>query len=196
MRRLVLIGFLVLATVVCGRYKTPIPPEMLAPRAVDGLQIKGTAIGVSLAWTAPDEDRRGKELKSIQGYSIERKPLVQRGDETDPKVKFEKLGFVTDKHVQVREKLRAEARAAGKVGRTIESPEEHTKFSFMDSTAKLSSTYLYKVVPHNQGGIEGVVGQVARVTFKGEASDVLMVTGDEAGQNDGLPTGQEPEQVR
>ena len=196
MRRLVLFGFLVLGIVGCGRYKPPLPPEMFAPRAVDGLQVKGNALGVSLVWTAPDEDRRGKELKSIQGYSIERKTLVQRGDETDPTIKFEKVGFVTDKHVQVREKLRAEARAAGKVGRTIESPEEHTKFSFVDSTAKLSSTYLYKVVPHNQGGIEGVVGQVARVTFKGEASDVLLVAGDEAGQSDGLPTGQESDQVR
>lgn len=190
-RRPFLLALTVVVVVGCGRYKAPLPPDMFAPRAVDALQVRGTASGVVLSWTAPDEDRRGRELKSIEGYSIQRKTIALQGDETDPKIQFDVLGFVPDKHVAVREKLRAEARAAGKVGRTIESPEEYTTFSFVDSTAKFSATYLYKVVPQNQGRIDGVAGQIARVTFKGEGSDVLMVTGDEAGENDGLPTGQE-----
>ena len=127
------------------------------------------------AWTVPDYDRRGKELSSIDGYAIQRKEIARKGDETNPKVRFETIGFVKDQHVIVRESLRKEARSEGRIGRTIESPEQYTKFTFQDSTAKPSTTYLYQIVPQNQGGIEGAVREVARVTFKGSASDIATV---------------------
>ena len=116
----------------CGRYKPPLPPEMFAPKPVDSLTVTAAEGGVFFAWTAPDEDRRGKELKSIDGYAIQRKVIAQKGDETNPSVRFETIGFVRDQHVIVRETLRKEARSQGKIGRTIESPEEHTKFTFVD----------------------------------------------------------------
>ena len=159
----------------CGRYKPPLPPEMFAPKAVDALTVTAAEGGVFFAWTAPDEDRRGKELKSIDGYAIQRKVIAQKGDETNPRVRFETIGFVRDQHVLVRENLRKEARAQGKIGRAIESPEEHTKFTFVDTTAQPSTTYMYQVVPRNEGGTDGAVRQVARVTFKGSASDIAMV---------------------
>jgi hypothetical protein len=159
----------------CGRYKVPLPPEMFAPKSVDALTVTASESGVFLAWTAPDEDRRGKELKTMDGYAIQRKTIAQKGDETNPRVRFETIGFVKDQHVSVRENLRKEARAQGKIGRTIESPEEYTKFTFVDTTAKPSTTYMYQIVPQNQGGADGSVKEVARVTFKGSASDVAMV---------------------
>ncbi|MEN9846949.1 MAG: hypothetical protein RIS36_2096 [Pseudomonadota bacterium] len=168
----------------CGRYKAPLAPEMFAPKAVDALTVTCSESGVLLAWAAPDEDRRGKELKTIDGYAIQRKMIAQKGDETDPRVRFETIGFVRDQHVMVRENLRKEARAEGKIGRTIESPEQYTKFTFVDTTAAPSTTYMYQVVPRNQGGADGAVSQVARVTFKGSSSDIAMVPVTEVAEMD------------
>lgn len=168
----------------CGRYKAPLPPEMFAPKAVDSLTVTASESGVVLAWAAPDEDRRGKELKTMDGYAIQRKVIAQKGDETNPRVRFETIGFVRDQHVIVRENLRKEARAEGKIGRTIESPEQYTKFTFVDTTAAPSTTYMYQVVPRNQGGTDGAVNQVARVTFKGSSSDIAMVPITEVAEMD------------
>lgn len=168
----------------CGRYKPPLPPEMFAPKPVEALTVTASESGVFFAWTAPDEDRRGRELKSIDGYAIQRKVIAQKGDETNPRVQFETIGFVRDQHVIEREKLRTEARAEGKIGRTIESPEEFTKFTFIDTSAKPSTTYMYQIVPRNQGGTDGAVKEVARVTFKGSASDVAMVSAAEVVEDD------------
>jgi hypothetical protein len=159
----------------CGRYKVPVPPEMVAPKPVDALTATATESGVVFAWTAPDEDQRGKELKSIEGYSIERKVIAEKGDETNPKVRFEPIGFVKDSHVEIRESLRTAARKEGKIGRTIEAPEENTKFTFVDSKTERDKTYMYQIVPQNQGGTDGGVREFVRVTFKGAASDVSMV---------------------
>lgn len=163
----------------CGRYIAPIAPELMAPRSVDTLVITPSSQGVAFSWTAPDQDRRGKELTNFNGYRIRRKELVERGDETNAAIPFQVVGFVPDTHVQVREKLRAEARAAGKIGRRIQAPDELTTFSFVDTTPQLNKTYLYKVVPENQGIVEGVVDELVKVTFKGAESDVTVITSHE-----------------
>lgn len=169
-----------IVTQACGRYRPPLPPELLAPTGVINLSVQASEKAVAFAWTAADVDRRGKELKSAEGFLVERKELVARGDEIDPTVEFKKIGFLPDKHVQVREKLREEARAAGKVGRTVESPAEYTSFSFTDSTPVLGKTYLYQIVPVNQGGTRGKVEQLAKVVFQGAQSAVVMVPSKEA----------------
>lgn len=166
-------------TVGCGRYLPPIAPELVAPQAVDQVVITPSAEGISFAWVAPDEDRRGKELLSMEGYRVRRKELERRGDETDPDIPFRAVGFVPDTHIQVREKMREEARAQGKVGRRVKVPEELKKFSFLDSTPEIGKTYLYKIVPENQGATEGVAGQWFKVTFKGVESIVTILPSDE-----------------
>jgi hypothetical protein len=163
----------------CGRYRAPLAPEELAPAAVENLMVTTTDDAVVFTWVASDKDRRGKELKSAEGYSIERKELVHRGDETDPAVEFEKLGFLQDDHVEVREKLRQEARAAGKIGRTVKAPEDKMKFTFTDPKPKIGSTYVYQLVPQNQGGTEGQVGQLVKVVFQGAKSTVVMNVSEE-----------------
>lgn len=164
----------------CGRYRIPLPPEMLAPSAVETLVVTPSEDSVALSWGASDIDRRGKELKSAEGFIVERKELVSRGDETDPTIKFKELEFIADKHVEVREKLRKEARAAGKIGRTVESPAEYTQFKYTDSTPERGKTYLYQVVPVNQGGTKGRIDQLAKVVFQGAQSAVVMVASQEA----------------
>lgn len=160
----------------CGRYRPPLPPEMLAPASVEQLVVTPSTAGVAFAWSAAEKDRRGKELESSTGYSIERKEIAKRGDETDPSVEFSRVGFVQDTHVAVREKLRAEARAQGKVGRNIKSPPEYTTFSFTDRSPEVGKTYIYQIVPINQGRVEGQVGQQAKVVFQGPQSAVVMTT--------------------
>lgn len=184
MQRFARVVLLVAVLTGCGRYKAPLPPEMFAPKSVEELTVTGTGRGVVLSWSAPDEDRRGKELKFIDGYAIQRKVIAHRGDETDPHVSFETIGFVKDKHVQVREDLRKAARAEGKIGRTIEAPKETMEFSFTDTTATPTTTYLYQVVPQNQGGVDGIVKQFARVIFKGPASEVTVVKSEESDASD------------
>jgi hypothetical protein len=180
MKRVAFVVLLVAVMTGCGRYKAPLPPEMFAPKNVDELSVTGTAGGVVLSWAAPDEDRRGKELKFIDGYAIQRKVIAHRGDETDPHVSFETIGFVKDRHVQIREDLRKAARAEGKIGRTIEAPKENMEFSYTDTSAIPSTTYIYQVVPQNQGGVDGGVKQFARVIFKGAASEVTLTKSDDS----------------
>jgi hypothetical protein len=153
---------------------------MLAPSGVQNLVITPSAQAVTFSWIAADTDRRGKELKSAEGFSVERKELVARGDETDPTVEFKKLKFLPDTHVEVREKLRRDARSAGKIGRTVKSPPEYMTFTYTDTTPAVGKTYLYQIVPINQGGTKGVVEQLAKVVFQGAQSTVVMVASSEA----------------
>lgn len=164
----------------CGRYRPPIAPEQLAPAAVEGLVVTASDNSVNFTWIASDVDRRGKELKSVEGYSVEKKELVHRGDETDPSIRFEQIGFLEDDHVVVRDRLREEARAAGKIGRRVKAPTENLSFSYTDTTPVSGKTYLYQIVPRNQGGVEGQVGQVVKVVFQGVQSTIVVSASEEA----------------
>lgn len=157
----------------CGRYLPPIPPEDLAPSAVLELVVTPKDSAVEFAWIASDTDVRGKELKSSEGFSVERKELVNRGDETDPTIEFERIGYLEDGHVALREQLRTEARAAGKVGRSVKAPKESIAFKFTDSTPVKGTTYLYQIVPVNQNGVEGQVAELVKMVFQGASSTVV-----------------------
>jgi hypothetical protein len=170
---LLLLG-VVLAT-ACGRYKVPYVPDELAPKGVQDLKVIGEKDGVLFTWYAPEIDRRGKELKSLEGYRIQRKELLRRGDETNPDVKFEDVGFVPDTHIELRDELRKKARAEGKIGRTVQAPPESTTFAFKDISTKDGGKYLYQVIPENQGGVEGVVPKFTKVLFRGEQSEITTL---------------------
>jgi hypothetical protein len=172
-------ALVLLVLAACGRFGPPLPPEALAPKAVEDLTAVARPQGVSFAWSAPDRDRRSRELKFIDGYRIQRKELSERGDETNPDVVFEDVGFVKDNHVEVREELRKEARAQGKVGRRIQAPKEATQFTFKDTKAEVGKTYMYQILPENQGGVKGVVNQIVKVAFRGDKSDVRILDSGE-----------------
>ena len=53
------------------------------------------------------------------------------------------------------------------------------KFTFTDATPVNGKTYVYQIVPQNQGGVEGQVGQIVKVVFQGEKSPVVMSVSDE-----------------
>lgn len=162
----------------CGRFMEPIAPEMVAPKSVESLEVTAKEEGMFFVWYTPEKDRRGKELKFIDGYSVERKEIVERGDETDPDVKFYELAFIPDTSIEVREELREKAREEGKIGRKIQAPGELKQFSFLDPTVEKGRTYLYQIIPQNQGGVEGLVKQTIKVKFDGLLTDVSLLDGD------------------
>lgn len=176
-----MVRFLVGAVILsgCGRYLAPVPPEMLAPVAVENLVVTPLNTGMFFSWSAPEKDRRGRELKDFEGYSVERKEIAKRGDETDPTVKFTELVFIPDTHIEKREELREEARAAGKISRNVKAPADLTKFSYTDATPHNGVTYIYQIVPKNNGGVKGQVGQVIKVAFQGAQSAVLLTNSQE-----------------
>lgn len=156
----------------CGRMMDPISPDMVAPKEVDSLEVTAQEEGIMFSWTTPDKDRRGKELKFIDGYSVERKELIERGDETNPDIEFFQLAFIPDTSITVREELREKARAEGKIGRKIQAPGELKQFSFLDPTPQKGRKYIYQIVPQNQGGVDGLVKRSVKVIFNGKESDI------------------------
>ena len=174
LRPLCCLGLSVLAT-GCGKYLPPLPPEALAPKAVESLDVQAAPGSVNFSWDASDKDRRGKELQSIDGYTVQRKEIAKRGDETNPEIEFTDVAFVKDTHIEVREELRKEAREQGKIGRSVKLPEDLTHFTFSDTSVKNGKTYIYQVLPINQGDVEGVVTQVVKVVYKGADSDVIFL---------------------
>ena len=171
----VLLSLVIVTLSACGRYADPIAPEMIAPKSVDSLVTTPLKEGVLITWATPQKDRRGKELKLMDGYSVERKELVERGDETDPEIEFFELAFIPDTSVIVREELRKEARSEGRLGRTIKAPDDLRNFSFLDPTPQQGRTYLYQVVPKNQNGVKGLVQNTIKVIFRGAESEVTSL---------------------
>lgn len=169
------LGLSILAT-GCGKYLPPLAPEALAPKQVEALDVQAVPGAVNFSWDVSDKDRRGKELESIDGYAVQRKEIAKRGDETNPEIEFTDVGFVKDTHVEVRERLRQEARAQGKIGRTVKPPEELMHLTFSDTSVENGKTYIYQVVPISGGDVEGVIAQVVKVVYKGAESDVVFLT--------------------
>jgi hypothetical protein len=93
-------------------------------------------------------------------------------------------------HVEVRDQIRKEARASGKIGRTVKAPEDTMKFTFTDATPVIGKTYLYQIVPQNQGGTDGEVGQIVKVVFQGLKSTVVINLSEEMLNKQALASGQ------
>ena len=161
----------------CGRYGPPLAPELLAPKPVVPVKITADATGVFFSWQASSHDTRGKELKTMDGYRIYRKIIKAQKDIVDNEILFDLISTVPDEHVRIREQLRAEARAQGKPGRPIEAPKSALKFTFTDTAVTDGKSYLYKLLPFNQGDVEGEARQLYLVAFAGPNSTVTKIDG-------------------
>lgn len=159
----------------CGKYGQPLPPEVFSPRAVKSLQASGETEGVRFQWVAPDLDVRGKELESMDGYEITRKVFEGEEDFIAKKRDFELVGSVPDTHVEELRTMREEYRARGIPSHRASVDKEKKEFEFLDTAVTPGVTYLYRIVPVNQGGVEGEVGQFVKVIFKGDASEVTLI---------------------
>lgn len=154
-------------SVGCGKYAPPIIPEMVAPSAVENLQVIAGEESISLTWTVSDQDLRGKELAQSEKILVERRIVDEDEAHNDEREEFLVLAELDDTHVIVRDQLRREARHQGRIGRRIEAPSALSTFSFEDSDLKKDVVYLYQIVPTNQGGVRGGIREQVQVLFKG-----------------------------
>jgi len=159
----------------CGKYGKPLAPELLSPQAARKIEISAGLEGVRFKWEAPEKDQRGRELKEIQGYRIMRKDLVKLSDLLDDEVEEQEIGSIVDTHLAELKRLRDQAEAEGKPVRKVKVDQSLKHFEFIDSTVKPGSQYAYKIVPINQGGVEGQVSNIYKVLFKGENSEIVII---------------------
>lgn len=160
----------------CGRYAKPFTPEALAPRDVVTLQARATADAIVFNWKAPDSDARGKELKSMDGYNIYRKLIVKPMDITsDDEQEFELLNSVPDTHVLELKRLRDEAKAKGLPSHRVKVDDALMHFEYVDKNLSPGQSYLYKIVPVNQDGVNGVIKNMVRVVYRGQDSQISYV---------------------
>lgn len=178
----------------CGRFAPPIPPEKVAPQAVGDLTATATEKGVLLKWTTPESDRRDKPLRFIDGFSVFRKDIRINKDVTNDEIPFELLSEIQDKAIEDRERRREEAKNIGAISRRVKLDPTLSAHEYLDETLEMNKTYLYKVVPTNQGGVEGEVRQFVSITFRGLASDIAMPNAKELGVEDFL--NQPPEEIQ
>lgn len=159
----------------CGRYGPPLPPESLAPNEVENLEVLPATNSITFRWRAPENDIRGKELKSLDAYRIFRKEIESSSDILDDDIEELAVGTVPDLHIEERDRLREEARAANQPTHRISVPSELKEFEYQDQDLVPGKTYIYRVVPVNQGGVEGERWRVVQVIFRGEASVVTFL---------------------
>lgn len=170
-----------LAVTSCGKYAPPIPPEVLAPKAVYGVQVIPYQRGVAFKWTGDTRDQRSKDLKTMDGYYIER-ACVKDNDlasvATDKNVSeeldYKVLSIINDNQVEIREKLKEDALSKGLSARRVKVPSEKLKFNYVDETIRYNDLCYYKITPFNQGGVRGVESSPIKVKFKGEESLIIQ----------------------
>lgn len=160
----------------CGKFGPPLPPEAFAPKAVENLETSVQMEGVTLRWQSPSENRRGQELAAIDGYAVYRS-LIDDFESyiEDPFDASEKLAFLPDTHIAVRDELRDAAREKGLPTRKIKVDGTLRMFSYLDKDLEPGREYVYMIVPMNQDGEEGEVSQYIRILFRGDSSEVRII---------------------
>lgn len=179
---------LFLSCLGCGKYAPPIPPEKLAPKPVSNIEAVTYERGVALTWVGSTKDIRSKELKSMDGYYVER-GCVEGEDEYNgtandmAQVEFEILSIVNDNQIETREYLRKEALKKGLSARRVKVPQEKLKFNYLDETIINGNTCFYKITPFNQDNVRGEASNLIKVRFIGEKSSVIILRGKKARSN-------------
>lgn len=168
----------------CGRMGPPVPPEMLAPEQVEALKVTGTQDGVNFAWESPKSDQRGEALKMIDGYRIYRKRVERAGDVTDESIPFEVVNEISDHHLIELEKERDKFRQAGRPAHRARVDKAFTVFNYTDRGVSSGNTYLYKVVPTNNGGVESQSFQLVKVLWRGDSSEVKSIDRSKLSMNE------------
>lgn len=179
MLRITLVLFSLFMLTSCGRYDLPLPPEYFSPEAVRNLEVTALSSGVMFRWESSELDVRGEELENLGGYLVLRKELQNERDALDRGIEYEELKLVEDLSISTLRKQQQEAREQGLPARRLKVEPELTKFEFVDESLVPGGTYLYKIVPVNQGEVEGEVRQLVRVFFRGTTSDISFIESGE-----------------
>lgn len=157
----------------------PVAPEALAPAAVKNLKIVGQADGVLISWLSPETDQRGADLKSIDGYKIYKKTAKASSVSSEAPATFAQIANIQDQHIVELNKQAAELRAQGKPGRRAKIDAALKTFSYLDKQVQLGSTYIYKLVPYNQGTMESSSFDLISINWKGSDSAAKILDSSE-----------------
>jgi hypothetical protein len=156
----------------CGRYVKAVAPEMMAPGAVKNFTVAPMPNGLLFAFESSDADVRGKALKSLEGYNLYRKELLNEETSIFKRDGYVLLTTIQDKHLLALTQLREQARAQGKNPSKVAAPAHLRTFSFKDTSLVEGKTYAYRLVGFNQNGVEAEVDRMVRVEYAGDASKV------------------------
>ncbi len=161
----------------CGRYLPPLAPESFAPSAVEFVSAVGDETGVTFNWKASPTDMQGKKLKQIDGYRILRASVTESKLITlEPEeIEFTEVAFVPDTHLEELKALQDDAEAKGQIVRKVKVDEIKKQFSFRDGDLKTGQILLYKIVPVNQGSVEGYSSHIFRIPFMGPLTAVELI---------------------
>lgn len=159
----------------CGRYLPPLPPESFSPRSVNNLTVTADTSAVNFAWHAPEVDQRDKDLRSMDGYRIYRKLVQEKSDLIDPNVPFEIITSISDTHIEELQKLRETAKNEGKISRKVKVDDTLKNFSFSDHDVQPGQVYAYRIIPFNQGSVEGEFNKVVKVLYRGTSSEIVLL---------------------
>lgn len=176
-RRLVraaLVFFMLALFAACGRIQYPFAPEDLAPEAVKELSVRASDAGVQFEWRAPESDLRGEKLRSLDGYAIERKTIVESADIVDEDVEFLTLATVADKYLVDLKAKEDFLSAKGLPKRRAQVDDSVAIHSYLDAAVESGTRYLYKITPINQGGEEGQVRAFIDVEYRGAQSEIVV----------------------
>lgn len=162
----------------CGKVASPKAPEYFAPEIVGEYAVTpNVGQGITISWKAPKNDRSGKELKTMDGYRIERATL-EDGD-TVATANFSEIAFITDNHILERDKLRKDLRAQHKPSRSADVKSEKKLFSYVDNSPEAqnqSLNLMYRVIGINQNGVKGARSKIAY-----KKGDALVYVNNEDG---------------
>ena len=170
-----LLFLLVFNLSACGKYGPPLPPEAFSPRAIEDLQVSSKVSGVKFSWRSPSLDLQGEELEDLDGYFIFRRVAKNSAALVMDEEEFDEIARLEDVSVSEREERREVAREEGLPTRKISSKPELEYFEYLDEGLTPGVTYIYKIVPFNQGEVEGQVTQLIEIFFRGSSSEIRFV---------------------
>lgn len=172
----------------CGKFGPPLAPEALSPRAVEQLQITSSLEGVKFAWKAPSSDQRGRDLRSLDGYRIYRAAApAADGGRLPQESDYRLLAELEDRHIEDLLKRKTLALEQNQPQSRVKPDGALMQFEYTDRDVQRQQKYYYRIVPFNQGDVEGQVRQIIRLAFNAENSDVVLIPASgraEASQED------------
>ena len=159
---------LLLALSACGRKALPRPPEDFAPQPARFFAAKGAANGIVLEWQNSLKKADGSVLNDLAYYRVDRAKYL-------PEVlpNFRRIARLSSSLPEP-EAVEATKKRPGLSIADRDEKGAEEQFRFLDQDVEQGGRYVYRIVPVNTAGVEGVSEFSLKVTYLGEASQVEL----------------------
>jgi hypothetical protein len=162
----------------CGRYLPPVSPEVLVPQTVETLRaVYNPDNSVTLSWVGPSSDKRGKKLKELEGYQIERSLSGGSSALTDAPTErlFEQVAFIPDTYYEALRKQQQDALERGDIVRKVKLDDSLKSYSYTIKKIPQGISF-YRVFAVNAEGGDGDFEKVVQVTNDSNTRTVAVVS--------------------